>query len=64
MQLAGSEYFRTSFRAFNGLFNNHLFPQKLLITAALYHFNKHNKVNLHKTSNVFSVDFQELLQIS
>ena len=25
---------------------------------------QHSKVNLHKTSNVFSVDFQELLQIS
>ena len=45
-------------------------PEKLLITRAIYQlsFNKYNKAclntNLAKTPNLFTVEFQKLLQIS
>ena len=41
-------------------------PEKLLITKAIYQLNKYNKAwlkNLGKTSNLFTVEFQESLQI-
>ena len=42
-------------------------PEKLLITKAIYQLNKYNKAwlntNLAKTPNLFTVEFQESLQI-
>ena len=42
-------------------------PEKLLITKAIYQLNKYNKAwlntNLAKTSNLFTIEFQESLQI-
>ena len=41
-------------------------PEKLLITKAIYQLNKYNKAwlkNLAKTSNLFTVEFQESLQV-
>ena len=43
------------------------FPEKLLITKTIYQLNKYNKAwpntNLAKTPTLFTVEFQELLQI-
>ena len=43
------------------------FPEKLLITKAIYQLNNYNKAwlntNLAKTPSLFTVEFQELLEI-
>ena len=43
------------------------FLEKLLIAKAIYQFNKYNKAwlntNLAKTPTLFTVEFQELLEI-